>query len=118
MKQDLAIGAFSALSQPTRLEAFRLLVKQEPDGLPAGEIARRLDVPHNTLSTHLAILTRAGLISAERQSRSVIYRAELEAVRKLVMFLLKDCCNGQPELCTPLLDDIAKSCSTSGACCG
>lgn len=118
MKQDLAIEAFSALSQPTRLEAFRLLVKQEPDGLPAGEIARRLDVPHNTMSTHLAILTRAGLISVERHSRSMIYRVELAAVRKLVMFLLKDCCNGQPELCAPLIDEIFKSCSTSGACCG
>lgn len=118
MKQDLAIEVFSALSQPTRLEAFRLLVKQEPDGLPAREIARRLDVPHNTMSTHLAILTRAGLISVERHSRSMIYRVELAAVRKLVMFLLKDCCNGQPELCTPLLEDISKSCSTSGACCG
>lgn len=118
MKQDLAIEAFSALSQPTRLEAFRLLVRQEPDGLPAGEIARRLDVPHNTMSTHLAILTRAGLISVERHSRSMIYRVELGAVRKLVMFLLKDCCNGQPELCAPLIDEISKSCSTSGACCG
>ena len=118
MKQDLAIEAFSALSQPTRLEAFRLLVKQEPDGLPAGEIARRLDVPHNTMSTHLAILTRAGLISVERHSRSMIYRVELAAVRKLVMFLLKDCCNGQPELCTPLIDEISNSCSTPGACCG
>ncbi|PZF78924.1 transcriptional regulator [Aestuariivirga litoralis] len=118
MKQDLAIEAFSALSQPTRLEAFRLLVKQEPDGLPAGEIARRLDVPHNTMSTHLAILSRAGLISAQRHSRSMIYRVELSAVRKLVMFLLKDCCNGQPELCAPLIDEISRSCSTSGACCG
>ena len=118
MKQDLAIEAFSALSQPTRLEAFRLLVKQEPDGLPAGEIARRLDVPHNTMSTHLAILNRAGLISVERHSRSMIYRVELAAVRKLVMFLLKDCCNGQPELCAPLIDEISKSCSTSGAWCG
>jgi len=118
MKQDTAIDAFSALSQATRLEAFRLLVKHEPDGLPAGEIARRLDVPHNTMSTHLAILARAGLISVERQSRSMIYRAELTAIRQLVMFLLKDCCNGQPELCSPLIEDIAKSCSTSGACCG
>ncbi len=118
MKQELAIDAFYALAQPTRLEAFRLLVKQEPDGLPAGEIARRLDVPHNTMSTHLAILTRAGLISVERHSRSMIYRVELAAVRKLVLFLLKDCCNGQPELCTPLLEDISKTCSTSGACFG
>jgi len=104
MKQDLAIDAFSALAQPTRLEAFRLLVEQEPDGLPAGEIARRLDVPHNTMSTHLAILTRAGLITVERHSRSMIYRVELKTVRKLVLFLLKDCCNGQPELCAPLID--------------
>jgi ArsR family transcriptional regulator len=118
MKQDLAIEAFSALSQPTRLEAFRLLVKQEPDGLPAGEIARRLDVPHNTMSNHLAILARAGLISVERHSRSMIYRVELGTVRKLVLFLLKDCCNGQPELCTPLIDEISKTNSTSGACCG
>lgn len=62
MKTDFAIEALSALAQPTRLEAFRLLVRQEPDGLAAGEIARRLDVPHNTMSTHLAILTRAGLV--------------------------------------------------------
>lgn len=118
MKPESAIEALSALAQPTRLEVFRMLVKQEPEGLPAGEIARRLKVPHNTMSTHLAILNRAGLISAERHSRSMIYRVELKAVRQLVMFLLKDCCNGQPELCAPLLEDISKSCSTSGACCG
>lgn len=95
-----------------------MLVRQEPDGLPAGEIARRLDVPHNTMSTHLAILNRAGLISVERHSRSLIYRVELTAVRQLVMFLLKDCCNGQSELCAPIIEDISKSCSISGACCG
>jgi DNA-binding transcriptional ArsR family regulator len=111
-----AIDAFSALSQPTRLEAFRLLVKQEPDGLPAGEIARRLDVPHNTMSTHLAILSRAGLISVERHSRSMICRVQLGAVRSLVMFLLKDCCNGKPELCAPLVDEISSTCTSSGAC--
>ncbi len=118
MKQDIAIDAFSALAQPTRLEVFRLLVRQEPHGLPAGEIARRLDVPHNTLSTHLAILTRTGLISVERHSRNMIYRVQLNAVRELVLFLLKDCCNGQPDLCAPLIEDITKSCSTPGACCG
>ncbi|WP_373503629.1 ArsR/SmtB family transcription factor [Aestuariivirga sp.] len=117
MKNDSAIEALSALAQPTRLDAFRMLVKQEPSGLPAGEIARRLDVPHNTMSTHLAILNRAGLISVERHGRSLIYRVELDAVRQLVMFLLKDCCNGQPELCAPLLKDISKSCTTTGACC-
>ena len=118
MKQERAIDAFAALAQSTRLEAFRLLVKHAPDGLPAGEIARRLDVPHNTMSTHLAILTRVGLISVERHSRSMIYRVELKTVRKIVLFLLKDCCNGQPELCAPLMEDISSSCATSGACCG
>ena len=118
MKSDLAIDALSALAQTTRLEAFRLLVKREPEGLAAGEIARCLDVPHNTMSNHLSILARAGLVSVERQSRTMIYRVELQTVRKLVMFLLKDCCNGQPELCAPLIEDISQSCSNSGACCG
>ena len=118
MEQKHAIDALAALAQPTRLEAFRLLVRHEPDGLPAGEIARRLDVPHNTMSTHLAILTRAGLVSAERHSRSMIYRAELGIVRQLVLFMLKDCCNGQPDLCAPLVEDIMTSCSTPGTCCG
>ncbi len=117
MKNDLAIDCLSALAQPTRLEVFRLLVKQEPDGLPAGEIARRTDVPHNTMSTHLSILTRAGLVSVERHSRSMIYRVELETVRALVMFLLRDCCNGQPELCAPLIKDLTNCCANHGASC-
>lgn len=118
MEQTDAIDALAALAQPTRLETFRLLVKQEPDGLPAGEIARRLEVPHNTMSTHLAILTRAGLVSAQRHGRSMIYRAELGLVRQLVLFMLKDCCNAQPGLCAPLIDDIMASCSPSSSCCG
>ena len=118
MESDLAIDCLSALAQPTRLEVFRLLVKQEPDGLPAGEIARRMDVPHNTMSTHLSILTRAGLVSVERHSRSMIYRVELKTIRGLVLFLLRDCCNGQPELCAPLIEDLATCCQTPGASCG
>ncbi len=71
MDADQAIVAFSALGQPTRLEVFRLRMEYEPNGLPAGEIARRIAVPHNTMSTHLAILTRAELIEAERQNWSI-----------------------------------------------
>ena len=118
MESITAIEAFTALAQPTRLAAFRLLVQQEPAGLPAGEIARHLDVPHNTMSTHLAILACSGLVSVERHSRSMIYRAELKAVRQLVLFMLKDCCNGRPELCAPLIKDITRSSSTARACCG
>ncbi len=117
MDNERAQNALSALAQPTRLDVFRLLVREEPHGLPAGEIARRLDVPHNTMSTHLAILGRAGLVWAQRHSRSLIYRVELQAVRKLVLFLLRDCCNGQPELCVPLIEDLTSCCSQPGASC-
>ncbi len=111
MESDNAILAFAALAQPTRLDVFRLLMEHEPDGLPAGEIARRLDVPHNTMSTHLATLTRASLIEAERHSRSIIYRARLDAVRALASFLVKDCCGGRPEICAPLIADFSPCCS-------
>lgn len=115
MDTDQALSAFAALSQQTRLDVFRLLMAHEPNGLPAGEIARQMDVPHNTMSTHLAILTRAGLIDAERHSRSIIYRAKLEAVRLLAGFLVKDCCGGRPELCEPLIADLSPCCSTTNA---
>jgi DNA-binding transcriptional ArsR family regulator len=110
MDETDALTAFGALSQPTRLAVFRLLVAHEPDGLAAGDIARQLEVPHNTLSTHLAILARSGLIAAERQSRSIIYRAQLDRVRLLTGFLIKDCCGGRSELCAPLMADLAPCC--------
>jgi DNA-binding transcriptional ArsR family regulator len=110
MESEQAISAFAALAQPTRLDVFRLLMEHEPDGLPAGEVARQMDVPHNTMSTHLAILTRAGLIEAERQSRSIIYRARLDAVRALAGFLVKDCCGGRPEICAPLIAELSPCC--------
>ena len=75
-----AIDVFAALAQATRLEAFRLIVEHEPHGLPAGEVARRLEVPQNTMSTHLAVLSRAGLITSERHGRSIIFRAEMDHV--------------------------------------
>ena len=117
MEINAAVDAFSALAQPTRLEVFRLLVRQEPDGLPAGEIARRLDVPHNTMSTHLAILSRAGLVTNVRHSRSLVYRVELQAVRQLAVYLLRDCCNGKPELCAPLIEVLSTCCSSEGDSC-
>lgn len=106
-----AIECFSALAQETRLAAFRLLVRHEPEGLPAGEIARLLDVPHNTMSAHLAVLTRAGLAVSQRHSRSIIYRAHLAHVQETVRFLVRDCCGGRPEVCQPLLSSLADSVS-------
>ena len=109
-----AIDVFAALSQPTRLEAFRLIVAHEPEGLPAGEIARRLEVPQNTMSTHLAILARSGLIVSERQSRSIVYRAVIDRVREIATFLVLDCCGGRPDLCGPLIVDITPCCTPEG----
>lgn len=111
MESDQAIAVFAALSQSTRLDAFRLITKHEPQGLAAGEIARQLDVPQNTMSTHLAILTRAGLIEPERQSRSIVYRAVIDRVREIASFLVQDCCGGRPELCEPLVAEFTPCCS-------
>ena len=112
MDTNNAIDIFAALAQATRQEAFRLLVAHEPEGLPAGEVARLLAVPHNTLSSHLAVLSRAGLVRSERQSRSIIYRANLDAIRDTVQFLVQDCCGGRPDVCQPLLDSLQPCCPT------
>ena len=113
MESEETILALAALAQPTRLEAFRLLVRHEPNGLAAGDIARALAVPQNTMSSHLAVLSRAGLISAERFSRSIVYRAELSHLRSVMLFMLRDCCDGRPEICAPLIEDLAPCCSPS-----
>lgn len=115
MEKEAAILSLAALAQSTRLDVFRLLIAHEPDGIPAGEIARELAVPHNTMSTHLAILTRAGLIRSQRRSRSIIYRADLNHFRAVATFLLKDCCGGRPEVCAPLIEDLAPRCLKEAA---
>lgn len=107
-----ATEALSALAQESRLETFRKLVRAGAAGLPAGDIARALQIPHNTLSTHLAILTRAGLLTSRREGRSVIYAVDFDGTRALLGFLLEDCCQGAPELCAPLLDSVLTACCT------
>lgn len=106
MESESAILALAALAQPTRLATFRLLVRHEPEGLPAGEIANDLAVPANTMSAHFGVLSRAGLIRSERRSRSIVYRADLDRLRALVLFLLKDCCGERADLCEPLLAEL------------
>jgi DNA-binding transcriptional ArsR family regulator len=113
METKAALEVFDALSQATRLDAFRLLMEHEPEGLPAGEIARQLQVPQNTMSTHLAILSRAGLVEAERHSRSIVYRAVVDRVREITSFLVQDCCGGRPELCGPLVLEFTPCCADS-----
>jgi len=119
MDSSHLIDAFGALAQDTRLQVFRLLLNAGPEGLPAGEVARRLGTPHNTMSTHLAILSRAGLARSRRESRQIIYAVDLEAVRGLVTFLVQDCCGGQPERCAALLEAAmpVSSCSPAGGAC-
>ena len=111
MDNTSTILALSALAQETRLDVFRLLVRTEPQGVAAGELARQLSVPHNTMSSHLGILARAGLIRSERQSRSIIYRADFDQLRAVMTYLLRDCCAGRPEVCAPLIDALTPCCS-------
>lgn len=113
METKTVLATFAALSLETRLEVFRLLVRHEPEGLPAGEIARRLAVPHNTMSAHLAVLSRAQLALSQRQGRSIIYRANLAHMKNTIHFLANDCCAGHPEVCEPLASALAECCSTS-----
>jgi DNA-binding transcriptional ArsR family regulator len=111
MDAETAVAALAALAQTTRLETFRLLVKHEPGGLPAGEIAKALGVPQNTMSAHLAVLTRARLAVGRRRSRSIIYRADLAGFRAVALFLLKDCCRSHADVCAPLIADLTPCCS-------
>src|SRR4029077_3718435 len=111
MDDIAAIDRLGSLAQPTRLAALRRLLAAHPGSLAAGEIARARALapttlsphlraaPHNTMSTHLGVLIRAGLVHVERAGRTMNYRADVKAFRGLVTFLTSDCCNGRPELC-------------------
>lgn len=115
MDMKAATEAFGALSQETRLAVFRLLVEAGAEGMPAGDVARHLGVPHNTMSTHLGILVRAGLAASRRDGRSIIYAADYDGIRMLIAFMLQDCCRGRPEVCAPLLD--AAFAGAAARCC-
>ncbi|GAB4226547.1 MAG: helix-turn-helix transcriptional regulator [Methyloligellaceae bacterium] len=106
MDNESAIRAFGALAQETRLAVFRLLVRAGAQGMAAGSIARTLDIPHNTLSSHLALLAGAGLVSSRREGRSIIYRIDFTGTRALLSYLMEDCCQGRPEVCAPVLESV------------
>ena len=110
METESTILALAALAQSTRLEVFRLLIKHEPEGLAAGEIAKAVAVPQNTMSAHLAVLSRAGLVTARRISRSIVYRADLARFQAVMLFMLNDCCDGRPEICAPLIESLTPCC--------
>ena len=106
MEIETASTCLAALALPGRLQVFRMLVQAGVLGLPAGEIARKLDVPPSSLSANLNVLASAGLVRSRRQGRSIIYTAEYDRMRELLSFLVEDCCGGSPEICSPLADVI------------
>lgn len=110
-----AISALAALAQPTRLAICKLLMKHEPVGITAGQIAETIGAPHNTLSSHLAILVRAGLLRSSREGRTIIYRSDVEGMRSVIAFLVNDCCDGHPELCHLVASDAAACCAPAPA---
>lgn len=112
MEIKVVVTALSALAHEGRLAVFRMLVQAGSSGMPAGEIAKRLGVPPNTLSANLNVLSNAGLIDSRRDGRSIIYTASYDRMVGLLGFLMEDCCQGASEICAPLVEVVNRA-----ACC-
>jgi DNA-binding transcriptional ArsR family regulator len=112
MEAITAVKRLSALAQESRLAVFRVLIQAGREGLPAGEVARNLDIPANTLSAQLTILANAGLVTGRRDGRSIIYAADFDGMSELLVYLMEDCCGGRPEVCAPLAEVASRA-----ACC-
>jgi DNA-binding transcriptional ArsR family regulator len=112
MESKDALAALSALAHETRLAVFRRLVELGPPGESAGAIADGLGIPAPTLSFHLKELERAGLVAARRESRNIIYAAHYAGMRGLLDFLMKDCCQGRPEMCAFDMERCDEACAT------
>lgn len=110
MTEAQALKAFSALSQETRLRVVQLLVTAGPGGLAAGAIGEAVGASSSRLSFHLNHLEQAGLIQSRREARSIIYNAAYPALSALVAFLMRDCCQGHPEVCAPAVAALATCC--------
>jgi len=106
MTTEEALAALAALSHPTRLDAFRLLVTHEPEGLSTGQLVEASGLSQSTFSTHLAVMAKAGLVISDKQGRQQIQRVRIDALRDLMLFLAKDCCQGRADLCEPLLAEL------------
>ncbi|MCP9223889.1 metalloregulator ArsR/SmtB family transcription factor [Erythrobacter sp. LQ02-29] len=106
MEPEASLAILGALAHPTRLDAFRLLVRHEPDGLSTGQLVDASGQTQSTFSTHLAVLVKAGLVLPEKRGRQQIQRANINALKGLVLFLAKDCCQGRAELCEPLVAEL------------
>lgn len=102
MELKNAVDSLAALAHEHRLSAFRLLMRNGPEGLPAGEIAGRLELPPSSLSFHLGHLERAGLLTSRRVQRNVFYAVNVEGMKDILAYLTEDCCGGNPEICGDL----------------
>jgi len=113
MEHARAASSLAALAHEGRLSIFRTLVQAGPDGLAAGEVARRVGIAPNTLSASLAVLSHAGLVLSRRSGRSIIYRAAYEPMADLIGYLVEDCCNGRAEICAPLAAIASAGCTVT-----
>ena len=107
MDERQAVNAFAALAQESRLRIVRLLVTAGPDGMPAGAVATAIGASPSNMSFHLKELERAGLVQSRKASRSIIYSASFSALGGLIEFLMRDCCQGHPEVCNPAIAALA-----------
>jgi DNA-binding transcriptional ArsR family regulator len=111
MDERQALAAFAAMAQEHRLRIVRHLVTAGPDGLAAGVLANAVDVSTSNLSFHLKELDHAGLIQSRREGRSIIYSAVYPALSGLIAFLMRDCCQGRPEVCAPAVAALSACCT-------
>lgn len=113
MEKSDAVAALAALAQDNRLDVFRLLVRAGREGIAAGKVASVLGIPPNTLSFHFDRLRQAGLVAVRRESRSMIYMAQFDAMNALLGFLTENCCAGVSEDCGPACAPASKPKSRS-----
>ncbi|WP_019905255.1 metalloregulator ArsR/SmtB family transcription factor [Methylobacterium sp. 77] len=111
MDERQALLAFAAMAQENRLRIVRHLVIAGPDGLAAGSLAKDVGVSTSNLSFHLKELEHAGLIQSKREGRSIIYSAVYPALSGLIEFLMRDCCQGRPEVCDPAVAALFACCT-------
>lgn len=102
MKKDTATQVFETLSSGIRLDTYRLLVKQGPDGMVAGQIAATLKIPPNNLSFHLKIMTHCRILTLQQEGRFQRYRANLPLMLDLIAYLTEECCAEHPGKCAEM----------------
>ncbi len=109
LDEHQALDAFGALSQETRLRMVRILVQAGPEGMAAGAVGEAVGASSSSASFHLSHLERAGLVQSRRDARSIIYSARYTGLAALVEFLMRDCCQGHPQVCAPAVDALSAS---------